>query len=212
MRGKVDQQSMLCSCKGITPAYAGKSPLFQNVRQCIEDHPRLCGEKADTAQNLANSAGSPPPMRGKGFPYIITSTGSRITPAYAGKRIPYFAACFTISDHPRLCGEKLSRCDDLRSGVGSPPPMRGKVFSIAIIRIKTRITPAYAGKRRPCGDLAAHCRDHPRLCGEKWFCCHMTLCFLGSPPPMRGKGGLHLFAADRQGITPAYAGKSPLVS
>ena len=66
MRGKVDQQSMLCSCKGITPAYAGKSPLFQNVRQCIEDHPRLCGEKADTAQNLANSAGSPPPMRGKG--------------------------------------------------------------------------------------------------------------------------------------------------
>ena len=168
MRGKVDQQSMLCSCKGITPAYAGKSPLFQNVRQCIEDHPRLCGEKADTAQNLANSAGSPPPMRGKGFPYIITSTGSRITPAYAGKRIPYFAACFTISDHPRLCGEKLSRCDDLRSGVGSPPPMRGKVFSIAIIRIKTRITPAYAGKRRPCGDLAAHCRDHPRLCGEKY--------------------------------------------
>ena len=107
MRGKVDQQSMLCSCKGITPAYAGKSPLFQNVRQCIEDH-------------------------------------------------------------PRLCGEKLSRCDDLRSGVGSPPPMRGKVFSIAIIRIKTRITPAYAGKRRPCGDLAAHCRDHPRLCGEKY--------------------------------------------
>ena len=108
-------------------------------------------------------------MRGKGFPYIITSTGSRITPAYAGKRIPYFAACFTISDHPRLCGEKLSRCDDLRSGVGSPPPMRGKVFSIAIIRIKTRITPAYAGKRRPCGDLAAHCRrDHPRLCGEKY--------------------------------------------
>ena len=168
MRGKVDQQSMLCSCKGITPAYAGKSPLFQNVRQCIEDHPRLCGEKADTAQNLANSAGSPPPMRGKGFPYIITSTGSRITPAYAGKSESFNDILYTLRDHPRLCGEKLSRCDDLRSGVGSPPPMRGKVFSIAIIRIKTRITPAYAGKRRPCGDLAAHCRDHPRLCGEKY--------------------------------------------
>ena len=25
---------------------------------------------------------------------------------------------------------------------------------------------------------------------------------------MRGKGGLHFFAVDRQGITPAYAGKS----
>ena len=66
MRGKVfffDPEHLRI---GITPAYAGKSPLFQNVRQCIEDHPRLCGEKADTAQNLANSAGSPPPMRGKG--------------------------------------------------------------------------------------------------------------------------------------------------
>ena len=29
---------------------------------------------------------------------------------------------------------------------------------------------------------------------------------------MRGKGGFHLFAADRQGITPAYAGKSCGVS
>ena len=168
MRGKVDQQSMLCSCKGITPAYAGKSPLFQNVRQCIEDHPRLCGEKADTAQNLANSAGSPPPMRGKGFPYIITSTGSRITPAYAGKRIPYFAACFTISDHPRLCGEKLSRCDDLRSGVGSPPPMRGKVPKNVYRARSTRITPAYAGKRSTSKPKRSPQQDHPRLCGEKW--------------------------------------------
>ena len=146
MRGKANGNKFIDGKYRITPAYAGKSPLFQNVRQCIEDHPRLCGEKADTAQNLANSAGSPPPMRGKGFPYIITSTGSRITPAYAGKRIPYFAACFTISDHPRLCGEKLSRCDDLRSGVGSPPPMRGKVSPLSVFAIRCRITPAYAGK------------------------------------------------------------------
>ena len=66
MRGKDNQIIKQQQELGITPAYAGKSPLFQNVRQCIEDHPRLCGEKADTAQNLANSAGSPPPMRGKG--------------------------------------------------------------------------------------------------------------------------------------------------
>ena len=90
MRGKVDQQSMLCSCKGITPAYAGKSPLFQNVRQCIEDHPRLCGEKADTAQNLANSAGSPPPMRGK-VAMLAKLIGKKgITPAYAGKSTVYY--------------------------------------------------------------------------------------------------------------------------
>ena len=142
--------------------------LFRFSRTVSWDHPRLCGEKVLLERPLDTVGGSPPPMRGKVRETSAPAGYVRITPAYAGKRIPYFAACFTISDHPRLCGEKLSRCDDLRSGVGSPPPMRGKVFSIAIIRIKTRITPAYAGKRRPCGDLAAHCRDHPRLCGEKY--------------------------------------------
>ena len=86
--------------------------------------------------------------------------------------------------------------------------MRGKVFSIAIIRIKTRITPAYAGKRRPCGDLAAHCRDHPRLCGEKAKNPVRYSCKLGSPPPMRGKVGNGLKSNFIHGITPAYAGKS----
>ena len=146
MRGKVLGLRTSGLLPRITPAYAGKSASDISAASFKRDHPRLCGEKPQQEDTRKNQRGSPPPMRGKGFPYIITSTGSRITPAYAGKRIPYFAACFTISDHPRLCGEKLSRCDDLRSGVGSPPPMRGKVFSIAIIRIKTRITPAYAGK------------------------------------------------------------------
>ena len=86
--------------------------------------------------------------------------------------------------------------------------MRGKVFSIAIIRIKTRITPAYAGKRRPCGDLAAHCRDHPRLCGEKVDSTFSLLIVRGSPPPLRGKVLWYRDFCPAVGITPAYAGKS----
>ena len=85
MRGKVDQQSMLCSCKGITPAYAGKSPLFQNVRQCIEDHPRLCGEKGAFPVLSHRELGSPPPMRGKVRETSAPAGYVRITPAYAGK-------------------------------------------------------------------------------------------------------------------------------
>ena len=85
MRGKVDQQSMLCSCKGITPAYAGKSPLFQNVRQCIEDHPRLCGEKAGGERMETKDIGSPPPMRGKAVNAADVVNWFGITPAYAGK-------------------------------------------------------------------------------------------------------------------------------
>ena len=52
--------------------------------------------------------------------------------------------------------------------------------------------------------------DHPRLCGEKK---EHDLPFEGdegSPPPMRGKDGLQVRVCQRSGITPAYAGKSPL--
>ena len=71
---------------------------------------------------------------------------------------------------------------------GSPPPMRGKVRAVHILRCNGGITPAYAGKslRR---NLVKQLN-------------------LGSPPPMRGKdtsGGI-LISCRR--ITPAYAGKS----
>ena len=135
----------------------------------------------------SRTAGSPPPMRGKVPEQGLIRLRDGITPAYAGKRQLRKHLVDAKRDHPRLCGEKVQGVWQCLSIKGSPPPMRGKVFSIAIIRIKTRITPAYAGKRRPCGDLAAHCRDHPRLCGEK--CCCMWCCKsgIGSPPPMRGK-------------------------
>ena len=66
--------------------------------------------------------------------------------------------------------------------------MRGKVFVGCQIFFLSRITPAYAGKRKFRRLFLDEFRDHPRLCGEK--------------------GGFHFFAVDRQGITPAYAGKS----
>ena len=55
---------------------------------------------------------------------------------------------FTVStkDHPRLCGEKDGAyiiSDFLR---GSPPPMRGKVHTVAKVVFVYGITPAYAGK------------------------------------------------------------------
>ena len=65
MRGKVDQQSMLCSCKGITPAYAGKRLTLHKIWQTVRDHPRLCGEKSSMDAPHAVLSGSPPPMRGK---------------------------------------------------------------------------------------------------------------------------------------------------
>ena len=70
-------------------------------------------------------------------------------------------------DHPRLCGEKFLFACRGTSTKGSPPPMRGKVVNVIRVVPKSRITPAYAGKRVVVGIVAILSRDHPRLCGEK---------------------------------------------
>ena len=110
----------------ITPAYAGKSGLKGKPLLAREDHPRLCGEKFRHARWNASGRGSPPPMRGKAFSINCRKLDTRITPAYAGKRILYQWSWLFGQDHPRLCGEKGILLDK-RAGIqGSPPPMRGK--------------------------------------------------------------------------------------
>ena len=66
--------------------------------------------------------------------------------------------------------------------------MRGKANAFLLRACMSGITPAYAGKS--CALFAS------------------TMDWLGSPPPMRGKGKLLGLFSVRIRITPAYAGKS----
>ena len=85
MRGKAEAFTKEFDRVRITPAYAGKS-LRQNQQKWLDrDHPRLCGEKEFIAICAVTRLGSPPPMRGKAFKWLIYLTFIRITPAYAGK-------------------------------------------------------------------------------------------------------------------------------
>ena len=86
--------------------------------------------------------------------------------------------------------------------------MRGKGSQSKQVQAAVGITPAYAGKRIPLGQVGLKCRDHPRLCGEKLYDYIGDIPLSGSPPPMRGKavGIFHTYKHQR--ITPAYAGKS----
>ena len=146
-------------------------------------------------------------MRGKADSSAQAEESSRITPAYAGKRP--FAAAETASpeDHPRLCGEKLSRFPAKVSEMGSPPPMRGKAGRCAASVPNWRITPAYAGKSGGIYHEKDRCKDHPRLCGEKFPRISHLVDSQGSPPPMRGKAAESLRTQAVRRITPAYAGK-----
>ncbi len=87
-------------------------------------------------------------MRGKGAMVLSRSVSVGITPAYAGKSSNPLVHLFKLRDHPRLCGEKIKTFLQSRGAWGSPPPMRGKVLTLVFPAVPSRITPAYAGKRR----------------------------------------------------------------
>ena len=127
-------------------------------------------------------------MRGKGLKKLFFLSESRITPAYAGKRVSELYRRMSSEDHPRLCGEKMIQGDGRNQSLGSPPPMRGKGWT-GYRHIRRRgITPAYAGKSAWLFPVKSKIK--------------------GSPPPMRGKVSFFRHPPRHQGITPAYAGKS----
>ena len=85
--------------------------------------------------------------------------------------------------------------------------MRGKGHRSDRAAFWRRITPAYAGKRDLFFCEIAPAEDHPRLCGEKPPVQIPHGEYMGSPPPMRGKGEIVKTMVGDTGITPAYAGK-----
>ena len=208
MRGKVPAGLCQIIGFGITPAYAGKSCTELTVKGEVKDHPRVCGEKHTKGQTRPRVAGSPPRMRGKEKSPKKPVMARGITPAYAGKSRAGVCIVGDFGDHPRVCGEKDTNQITLTRGQGSPPRMRGKVKLRPSPAGGGRITPAYAGKRHTTTGTACRQWDHPRVCGEKDGLNLILLGITGSPPRMRGKGWLMITFTVRNGITPAYAGKS----
>ena len=147
MRGKAGQIQSQTPELGITPAYAGKSLRLCILSRLLQDHPRVCGEKAFVRSCCASRTGSPPRMRGKVCTYSATEHGYGITPAYAGKSRPDPEPDAGTGDHPRVCGEKSAPMYPVPPVTGSPPRMRGKEKREVDEKQPCGITPAYAGKR-----------------------------------------------------------------
>ena len=147
-------------------------------------------------------------MRGKATPTCARRLNARITPAHAGKSAAYHTVVSHGQDHPRPCGEKSNLKFASVSGIGSPPPMRGKGREILDSVVTKRITPAHAGKSYLPAFKQPFKKDHPRPCGEKGDYCTLGGCYIGSPPPMRGKVTTVFCTCPLARITPAHAGKS----
>ena len=147
-------------------------------------------------------------MRGKLSPHSQIGQLARITPAGAGKTLQRLVRRVAERDHPRRCGENLSKIDFTVEHVGSPPRMRGKRFYKLITAASGRITPAHAGKTVPPIVKSRHNKDHPRACGENCQPVTASLWITGSPPRMRGKLICWALTHAASGITPAHAGKT----
>ena len=169
MRGKVRMTLVDLVRTGITPAYAGKRGWMRATEVTRKDHPRVCGEKAYSLVINGSEWGSPPRMRGKACTCSCASIAGRITPAYAGKSTRPFSSGHENGDHPRVCGEKPPGTVGRPFGRGSPPRMRGKAPVNHSPDRPHGITPAYAGKRIILHRDDAPLRDHPRVCGEKFW-------------------------------------------
>ena len=66
----------------------------------------MCGEKLQLYATYFAILGSPPRVRGKVKKKEIYLTGTRITPACAGKSLFDVVIDALCEDHPRVCGEK----------------------------------------------------------------------------------------------------------
>ena len=85
-RGKVINLVVVVVDLGITPACAGKRSKATLLCFCIQDHPRMRGEKRLALVQAGHIVG--------------------ITPACAGKSFWVMAFAVTSRDHPRMRGEK----------------------------------------------------------------------------------------------------------
>ena len=166
MRGRPEQYRGRNRKIRNTPAYAGKTRRFLNVRCKKEKHPRVCGEDSPSSSCTPLALETPPRMRGRHSALCMSLTTGRNTPAYAGKTLLPLAERLAVGKHPRVCGEDFRGRVYAMGGKETPPRMRGRPGSRVVHGMRSRNTPAYAGKTGLQIFSGQMLEKHPRVCGE----------------------------------------------
>ena len=107
-----------------------------------------------------------------------------------------------------MCGKNSTLSVLLKKVLGSPPRVREKLSPTLAHSIKSRITPACAGKTEILTIHSTFKRDHPRVCGKNSGVGLSGCCVSGSPPRVREKLKQRTDTIEPIGITPACAGKT----
>ena len=111
--------------------------------------------------------------------------------------------------HPRSRGENLGVSMGALTVMGSSPLTRGKPDWRTRSRCWARLIPAHAGKTVSPSSISSLLWAHPRSRGENRWLHRLHIVRPGSSPLTRGKRRLRRGRAQRRGLIPAHAGKTP---
>ena len=120
----------------------------------------------------------------------------------------YHADKRTLSDHPRIRGEHLSRGYSKEKERGSSPHTRGARTDEPRHRRRFGIIPAYAGSTYRSEDMHGGHTDHPRIRGEHGPPMPVNSASNGSSPHTRGALVHWSLRSISSRIIPAYAGST----
>ena len=170
------------------------------------------GENVILSCSLLSTAGSSPRGRGKQRGISSSIRCTRLIPAWAGKtRFPQRRSGVPAA-HPRVGGENFRAAWRSSAVSGSSPRGRGKLGVLWSAACAKGLIPAWAGKTsRRLGYLAG-ARAHPRVGGENPVQQGALGLAAGSSPRGRGKPHRPPRPANRCGLIPAWAGKTPATS
>ena len=176
------------------------------------DHPRIRGEHREAIRNTSNSLGSSPHTRGALDDSDQYSIDGRIIPAYAGS-----TPCGTVFreehwDHPRIRGEHPVRVHHGAGFGGSSPHTRGAHQDPRRQPRHGRIIPAYAGSTAGPAGSGYFDEDHPRIRGEHHQTGKGSMHIDGSSPHTRGARPAPVHQHVPDGIIPAYAGSTQILT
>ena len=193
---------------GIIPACAGNTRIIAARCPVSRDHPRVCGEHANTRASPKTLTGSSPRVRGTLESVSCEGEHRGIIPACAGNTAILKSCRFGIRDHPRVCGEHLGCVRVCERVMGSSPRVRGTRFVDDLPVGQAGIIPACAGNTIRVTSSTRSRWDHPRVCGEHFGKEAILPTKAGSSPRVRGTQSTRFFRTLQSGIIPACAGNT----
>ena len=210
-RGKPSASQSSSICRGLIPAWAGKTGNGQYQTGYSQAHPRVGGENKTSGARSSSHWGSSPRGRGKRLRWPQPWASVGLIPAWAGKTGESQKGKGRTRAHPRVGGENIAT--EVFGGIvsGSSPRGRGKPTLYDAPYQPAGLIPAWAGKTMNSDSSSTMPPAHPRVGGENIRPESSSTPKKGSSPRGRGKLGDAGAEGVERGLIPAWAGKTRAV-